>query len=260
VIKHVLPLALAAASTLARCSVSGRNATGEPAMAGMGMGGGMATRHSAPIPPKYAGLISPVASDDASLARGAEVFTTNCATCHGDGGMGDGLAGASLDPRPAPVARSSQMMGDAYLFWRISEGGVPFDTAMPVWKNTLDETQRWDVINYVRALGRGDVQPASGVGGAAPSDQAEAQHMDQMLAQAVDQGLITQDESETFKAVHAAIQEYRTAHPPEPGSGSPAEVEAATLAELQRAGTITTEQAETFRTVHDRLNEAGLMR
>jgi hypothetical protein len=83
--------------------------------------------------------------------------------------------------------------------------------------------------------------------------------MDQMLAQAVDQGLVTPVEAETFKAVHAAIQAYRVAHPPEPGSGSPAEVEAATLAELVRAETITEAHAATFRRVHDRLDEAGLM-
>jgi hypothetical protein len=34
------------------------------------------------------------------------------------------------------------MMGDDHLFWRISEGGVPFNTAMPAWKDTLDEQAR----------------------------------------------------------------------------------------------------------------------
>jgi mono/diheme cytochrome c family protein len=47
------------------------------------------------------------------------------------------------------------MMGeinDAYLFWRVSEGGVmaPFNSAMPAWKGALSETQRWQVVNYLR--------------------------------------------------------------------------------------------------------------
>lgn len=49
---------------------------------GMGMGiSGMMTRHSAPIPEEYANLSSPVAGDEESLARGKEIFTTNCVVC-----------------------------------------------------------------------------------------------------------------------------------------------------------------------------------
>lgn len=28
----------------------------------------------------------------------------------------------------------------------------PFNSAMPAWKETLDEGERWDVINYIRSL------------------------------------------------------------------------------------------------------------
>ncbi len=79
--------------------------------------------------------------------------------------MGDGPAASALDPAPAPVAHSSQMLADDYLFWRISEGGTPFGTTMPAWK-MLDEQARWDMINYMRALGAGTVEPASSMGGA----------------------------------------------------------------------------------------------
>jgi high-affinity iron transporter len=36
-----------------------------------------------------------------SLARGRELFANNCASCHGMKGLGDGPAGAGLDPKPA---------------------------------------------------------------------------------------------------------------------------------------------------------------
>lgn len=129
---------------------------GGPMMGGpmMGEGPEMRARHQAPIPAEYEGMTSPVQATQESLARGEEVYTTYCQTCHGPQGMGDGPGGESLDPAPAPVAHTSQMLGDAYLFWRISEGGAmePFNSAMPAWKDTLDEQQRWDVINYIRSL------------------------------------------------------------------------------------------------------------
>lgn len=150
--KFAMMLALALALLLAACGPTAP-ATDESTAApdagmgmGMGMGpmSGMMARHSAPIPEAYAELTNPVEADEASLERGAELFITHCATCHGDGGMGDGPGGAILDPAPAPIAHTSQMMGDNYLFWRISEGGgmEPFNSAMPVWKGLLDEQDR----------------------------------------------------------------------------------------------------------------------
>jgi mono/diheme cytochrome c family protein len=225
----------------------------------MGMGSGMMTRHQATIPEPYAGLSSPVAADDESVLRGEAIFTTHCASCHGDGAMGDGPAGAALDPSPAPVAHTSQMMGDDYLFWRISEGGVPFDTAMPVWKETLDEPARWDVINYVRALGKGQVTPRRGMGGAAFDPLAETQQRAETLRQAVEQKVITQDEATTFEAVHSALDTYLAANPGARGAGNGVNRQARMLAALVQAGTITQAQADTFSTVHDRLLESGLM-
>lgn len=124
---------------------SGQNADASP---------GMTTRHNAEIPAEYAGLKNPIPADKDSLERGAALYAMNCASCHGDSGMGDGPAGAALDPAPAPVAHTSQTMADDYLFWRISEGGVPFNTSMPPWK-VLDEKSRWDLVNYIRAIGAG---------------------------------------------------------------------------------------------------------
>ena len=108
----------------------------------MGRGHDMMRFHHAEIPEEYAGLSSPIAPDDDSLARGLEAYQANCTICHGDGGMGDGPAGKALDPAPAPIAHTSQMLGDDYLFWRISEGGTHFTTAMPAWEAALDEQIR----------------------------------------------------------------------------------------------------------------------
>jgi mono/diheme cytochrome c family protein len=242
--------------------------TAAPGMAvemgmGMGMGrqSGMMARHRAPIPEAYAGLVNPVTADEASLERGGELFVTHCASCHGDGAMGDGPAGTGLDPAPVPIAHTSQMMSDSYLFWRVSEGGAmePFNSAMPAWKETLDEQARWDVLNYVQALGSGAVMPRQGLGGSAYDPAAQPTREAAMLATAVDQGVLTQAEADTFAEVHAVIEALRT----QGGagmSGNMVDMQAAILAELVDAGTITTEQADAFSDTHNRLLEAGLMK
>lgn len=227
---------------------------------GMGMGGGMMERHHAAIPDEYSGLASPAQADEASIERGGALYATNCASCHGDGGMGDGIAGAALNPAPAAVAHTSQMMGDNYLYWRISEGGAQFSSAMPAWKDILDEQARWDLIHYMRALGAGKAAPASQMGGALYDPAAQAAHQAEMLANAVEQGVITQAEAEMFKTVHDATEAYRAAHPEMASSGlSTDENQAAMLAALVKAQTITQEQADAFKDIHDRIGAAGLM-
>jgi mono/diheme cytochrome c family protein len=214
---------------------------------------GMMQRHHATVPAEYANLSSPVAADEESLARGGELYTTHCASCHGESGLGDGPAGKLLDPPASPVAHTSQMMGDGYLFWRISQGGVPFKTAMPAWQEILDEQARWDVINYVRALGAGQVHP-----GGALDPTAEAARHAEMLAQAIQQGVIDETEAQVFEQVHDQLQERLRANPDLPGSNMD-ERQAAALAELVAEAALTQEQADQFLEIHERLVASGLM-
>lgn len=226
-----------------------------------GMGGSMMARHHAAIPEEYAGLTNPTATDEASIARGAEIYAAQCASCHGDGGMGDGPAATNLDPEPAAIAHTSQMIGDDYLFWRISEGGAmePFNSTMIAWKGILDEEARWDVINYVQALGSGAITPSEHVGGAAFDPAIEAAKQEEILATAVSQGLITQAEADTFADVHAQVDEQMIQRRGNGDISSMNEELASVLADLVSAGQITQVQADTFNSVHDQLTEAGLM-
>ena len=97
-------------------------------------------------------LPNPIPADAASLARGQQVYqTSGCASCHGDTGRGDGLAGRVLRPRPADF-RIHMAAGhtDQELFNWISNGVD--GTAMPAFGNQFSEQQRWDVINYIRGF------------------------------------------------------------------------------------------------------------
>lgn len=74
---------------------------------------------------------------------------TNCVTCHGASGKGDGPAAAAL-PAPKPADWTSARVAgetDGELFWKISNGRG----AMPPWKH-LPEKDRWEIINYIRTL------------------------------------------------------------------------------------------------------------
>jgi copper transport protein len=103
------------------------------------------------VPLDVANIRDPIPPDDRSLAVGQRVYTTYCETCHGETGRGDGPSGLRLVPRPADLRIHSQpgVHLDGELFYWVSYG-FP-GSAMPAWKDTLTEEERWDVINYVRA-------------------------------------------------------------------------------------------------------------
>lgn len=102
----------------------------------------------APVPAKFAGKTNPLGAEAASA--GAEVFRSNCESCHGTQGHGDGVAGQALDPKPRDLAHLQAIVGDDYLFWRIYEGKP--GTAMISWNGILTDEQIWEVVSFIRTL------------------------------------------------------------------------------------------------------------
>jgi hypothetical protein len=89
-----------------------------------------------------------------NLHAGKMLYDKNCSSCHGSSGYGDGPAGKNLNPRPANIVYFSKMpmATDGYLFWTISEGGIPIQTAMPAFKSSLKEEEIWKIIIYLRDM------------------------------------------------------------------------------------------------------------
>ena len=88
-------------------------------------------------------------TDKKELAEGKKLADTNCVTCHGPGGKGDGPAAAALPP-PKPADWTSAKVAtetDGEIFWKITNGRG----AMPPWKH-LPEKDRWELVNYIRSL------------------------------------------------------------------------------------------------------------
>lgn len=101
-------------------------------------------------------------TETANLEAGRELFNDHCATCHGESGRGDGLAGHTGKLKPANLADPNGVARKPlnYWFWRVSEGGraEPFHSqgsVMPAWKYHLSETERWQVIAYALSLSGG---------------------------------------------------------------------------------------------------------
>jgi len=105
----------------------------------------------------------------------------------------------SLTPPPSPLARTAPKLSDGYLYWRIAEGGLAFGTSMPSFGTALTEQDIWDIINFLRTM-------------EAAEDPQAAQRLQEALQQAVEQGVITQEEADLFLQVHDLIEAYRQAH------------------------------------------------
>ena len=100
-------------------------------------------------PPKADLLINPLKGNVAATEAGKKTFNQLCAMCHGEKGKGDGLAGLALKPRPANYTLAkTQQQSDGVLFWKMTEGRPP----MASYKTILTETQRWQLVNYLRTF------------------------------------------------------------------------------------------------------------
>lgn len=93
---------------------------------------------------------NPVARGDAAGdLRGARLYRTYCAVCHGTQGRGDGTVAGKLGYVPDLTLDITKQRSDGYLYAIVRHGrGL-----MPRYGDKLrDRNDRWHVVNYVRSL------------------------------------------------------------------------------------------------------------
>ncbi|MDQ3081634.1 MAG: cytochrome c/FTR1 family iron permease [Gemmatimonadota bacterium] len=105
-------------------------------------------------------------------ALGHTLYTANCASCHGDRGLGDGPAAKGLPIVPPPIGSASEIPDlSSTLAYNVVSVGIS-GSPMPAFAN-LSPQQRWNIVNYVWALRGSPMEiPAAADAAAAPGDAA----------------------------------------------------------------------------------------
>lgn len=93
---------------------------------------------------------NPIEADEASIARGSNLFEIHCQMCHGATAEGNGPIAPFLANKPAnltsPIVQSKS---DGSIFLTITNG---VEGKMPPLNENLTVPERWDLVNFIRTL------------------------------------------------------------------------------------------------------------
>ncbi len=103
-------------------------------------------------PPEAAAKKNPVVGDGEALAGGRKLFLHKCAECHNEDGSG-------LEDAANLQVPEVQKLTDGALFWKITNGNVK--RGMPPFSK-LPETERWQIVSFLRTLKPSAEQPSGG--------------------------------------------------------------------------------------------------
>lgn len=96
-------------------------------------------------------LKNPETSNPESIEAGKKLYLRHCASCHGQGGKGDGgMALSGGTPSDLTDEKWDYGSSDGEIFTAIREG-VSAD--MLEYKNKLDDQQIWQVVIFLRSIG-----------------------------------------------------------------------------------------------------------
>ena len=118
-------------------------------------------RRQAPVPPANPALEALRVEEQAAglsyaEGQGKHLFDRYCATCHGDGGKGDGQNASNLNP-PVPDLTTSKNLSDAaYVRRVIAEGSAAVGRSplSPPWGRSLRPQEIEYLTLYCRALAK----------------------------------------------------------------------------------------------------------
>lgn len=113
---------------------------------------GLAAFHRTPwvVPAAEKERKNPLTASEANLTAARQIYSDQCANCHGDGGKGDGSDAMMYDPAPSDLTDAAKLskLTDGEIYYQIAEGRKP----MPSFKKKLTEDQRWQLVLFVRSL------------------------------------------------------------------------------------------------------------
>ncbi len=96
-------------------------------------------------------VLTPPALTPEMAAKGKVLYGKFCEPCHGTKGLGDGpVALKGMRPWWPLGSPQTQARSDGYIFAHIWEGGP----LMAPYKYALSVTEAWELVAYVRELGR----------------------------------------------------------------------------------------------------------
>ena len=98
---------------------------------------------------------NPIAATAESIGEGKRLYQRHCASCHGsnaEGGPGNDLIPAAPDLTDKEWKHGST---DGEIF-SVIKNGVPPDLNMIPFGDQMKDTDIWNVVNYLRSLGKKD--------------------------------------------------------------------------------------------------------
>ena len=103
--------------------------------------------------PEAAAVANPVASTPDSIASGAQTYQRYCRSCHGINATGG--SGSDISPPAPDLTGTTWKRGssDGEIFFVI-KNGVPPELSMEPWGDRINDTNIWNVVNYLRSLAK----------------------------------------------------------------------------------------------------------
>ncbi len=102
-------------------------------------------RHAAHVRP-------PSSVSKAQVLAGFCTYETHCVACHGAAAIAREQWVSGLMPQPPYLLDATSKWTPSQLFW-IAKNGIKM-TAMPSWRDSVGDSQVWDVVGFIEAIRR----------------------------------------------------------------------------------------------------------